>query len=641
MSGAPRGLLAALLRGELRYLLRDRAALVLMVLGPVLVYPALFYGMGAMQAASDEKQEAREITIAADPAVADWLEPSDALVVVAPGALPADQVDARVVRTDAGAEITYRSDRRDSRTARDRLHVVLDRAREADQAARWAELGVGATPDTLVAVTWTDISTAQARSGHRLGRFLPLLLIFLAMSGGLYTALDLISGEKERGTLETLLTTRAPRATILRAKFLVVLLTTAVVSLLAVGALFASAASGAFLVPGSDEPLTLPLTSLALTVVLVLPLVVELAAILSAAAAYAPDFRTGQALGLPLMLILLAPAAVTAMPGQELGWLLGAVPITGVALALRDALAGELGLALGAWTFTWSAVHAGAALWVAERLVGREAVLLGGSSAKSRHARGRYHVEAFALYAVVLGLYLFLGQLAQSRDLVWGLLTSQLLFIAAPAVVTVALLARPLRPTLRLVRPRVRDLGLAAIAGLCAPGVGATAAILQDSIIPVPVSAFEQFADTLDFGLPLWGSLLVIALLPAVCEELLFRGAILGLLEKSLPQWSRVLVVALLFGALHMAIFRVFPTGVLGILLTWAALRSGSVFVPMLIHLCNNSIAVLLLERGQELEALPPALSAAAGLVAFGAVAAMGRGGAHGSPQGYQPPDMG
>ena len=291
---------------RLRYLLRDRMALVLLLVTPVVVYPVLFWGLGAMQEENERKAETKVVQVAAPAEWAGWLVDEDHIERVEPGSSAAEDADATVevppallaggpagLPTELEVTVVYRSDRRDSRTARDRVEAVLDRQREADQAASWRRHGIAAAPDALVSATWVDVSTAQARSGHALGRFLPLLLVFLAMSGGLYAALDLIAGEKERGTLETLLTTRMARRHILRAKFLVVLLVTAAMSALAVLSLSRPARRAACSpcpgprTPGDHRPHRREL------LLLILPLVVEPAALMAATGAYAPDFLRG------------------------------------------------------------------------------------------------------------------------------------------------------------------------------------------------------------------------------------------------------------------------------------------------------------------------------------------------------------
>lgn len=653
---------STLLRGELRIFLRDRQAIVLLVLAPLLLYPVLFYAMGALQEASQSSGETREVTLAAPPELADWVREGDHLTLLPPGDESADAEvllsppderrppprreeddadseeedrEARRARDldEAFAVIVYRRDQRKSDLARDRADDVLRRWRTAEQEERWAAHGIQATPATLAEISWRDVSDPQARSGHALGRFLPLLFVFLAMSAGLYAALDVFAGEKERGTLETLLSTAAPRRSVLRAKFGVVLVTTGTMALLGLIGLGGSMATGLFTVPGSDEALSVPASTLVLAGLLMAPLVGVLSSVLAAAAAFVPDYRSGQALAFPLLLVLIAPAGLPLVPDMQLGVANALVPIGGVALAMRDALAGELQPALGLWAFVVSVGHAAAALWVAERFMGRETVLLGGGGRQARHARGRFGVEAVVLFLAAMVLFYFLGPLVGARDPVAGLVVGQGLLVAA-AFVGVVALAQPLRSTLRLSPPAPLDLALGVVAGATAPGIAMTVNTLQRDILPVDLSTLEQFAAAFEVDLSLPAMVALFALTPAICEELLFRGAILGLLGKSLPRWGQVLLVGVLFGFIHASFFRVLPTGALGLVLTWAALRSGSLAIPVLMHFLNNALSVVGGEWGwiPDDGAVPLWQTVPAGLVCVAAVAAMGRGGSAQEP---------
>jgi membrane protease YdiL (CAAX protease family) len=109
-----------------------------------------------------------------------------------------------------------------------------------------------------------------------------------------------------------------------------------------------------------------------------------------------------------------------------------------------------------------------------------------------------------------------------------------------------------------------------------------------------------------------------------VCEEILFRGALLGLLARTVPPVARVLAVALAFGVMHLLLPRILPTAALGVLLGFAAVRSGSLWVPITMHVANNGLLVILGRYGGLDAALtsPPVLLATSA-VAITAVAAM------------------
>jgi membrane protease YdiL (CAAX protease family) len=142
----------------------------------------------------------------------------------------------------------------------------------------------------------------------------------------------------------------------------------------------------------------------------------------------------------------------------------------------------------------------------------------------------------------------------------------------------------------------------------------------------MPQEFLEGMSDLLSVNSPsriLW-LLLLIAITPAICEEVLFRGVLLSGLRSRLPFLSTVVVSGLIFGAFHVpgaTVVRFLPSAVLGMLLAWVVFRSRSIWVGMLMHFINNgSIVVLsafpwILERfsdpgqGPPLWLLPPAVA--------------------------------
>ena len=106
---------------------------------------------------------------------------------------------------------------------------------------------------------------------------------------------------------------------------------------------------------------------------------------------------------------------------------------------------------------------------------------------------------------------------------------------------------------------------------------------------------------------PLWLDLLTFALIPAVCEEVLFRGAILGALIPSLGEqparaWRHllpmVLLSGLLFGMIHLSWGRMVPTMLLGTSFAVAILRGGSLWTAMAMHAVNNALVVVMVRHG-------------------------------------------
>ena len=102
----------------------------------------------------------------------------------------------------------------------------------------------------------------------------------------------------------------------------------------------------------------------------------------------------------------------------------------------------------------------------------------------------------------------------------------------------------------------------------------------------------EQFIDMKGYG-DLAINLFVMALLPAVGEELLFRGAIQPTLAKKVPLHAAIWITALLFGAMHQNLINLVPLTLLGGMIGYLRVWSGSLWLPILAHYTNNSLLLI------------------------------------------------
>ena len=87
-------------------------------------------------------------------------------------------------------------------------------------------------------------------------------------------------------------------------------------------------------------------------------------------------------------------------------------------------------------------------------------------------------------------------------------------------------------------------------------------------------------------------NLLVLALLPAICEELIFRGVVLKGLRRNFSDITAVLLSALMFCLMHGNLQQFAYTFLLGVVLGWIATRTGSIFSSMIVHFVNNFIVI-------------------------------------------------
>jgi membrane protease YdiL (CAAX protease family) len=167
-----------------------------------------------------------------------------------------------------------------------------------------------------------------------------------------------------------------------------------------------------------------------------------------------------------------------------------------------------------------------------------------------------------------------------------------LVFAGLPFAFAAWVEKRPSRPLLRLRMLNGKGMAKAVLLGavgwFMAQLMGMLAALLLQQVggeIPLPYDFL--------FEAPLWLALLSGALVPAICEELAFRGYIQGALRPIGPTLA-VVLTGLLFGLMHMSLLRLVPLALLGMIWALAVQRSGSILPSMIGHLLNNGMAVSL-----------------------------------------------
>jgi sodium transport system permease protein len=165
-----------------------------------------------------------------------------------------------------------------------------------------------------------------------------------------------------------------------------------------------------------------------------------------------------------------------------------------------------------------------------------------------------------------------------------------------PIAVVIRLLGLDARATLGLVLPRGWMLALSAVVGVTA---WTFAGGVVARLLPPPESlarAMQRLMQIGDAPMPVWMIWAVLGVVPAICEELFFRGFVYAGLRK-LGTWPGLVLTALCFGLAHASIYRLLPTFTLGLIIGVVRWRTGSVLCGMLIHLLNNGLLGTLAQR--------------------------------------------
>jgi sodium transport system permease protein len=222
-------------------------------------------------------------------------------------------------------------------------------------------------------------STADRRQkmGALMGGFLPYMLLMVCLMAAMYPAIDTGAGEKERGTLETLLLAPVPRGAIVLAKFLVLLtvgLTSALLMVASMGLLLF------FFSLGIETDLALMVRSISaldlfMVALMLVPSAAIFAALLLSISIYARNYKEATGMISPLMMVTVLPCMIALVPGVELNWLWAMVPLTNVSLAMKELVKGTMDYRMLYAILLSSTIIAGALLALCRWWFTREQVL--------------------------------------------------------------------------------------------------------------------------------------------------------------------------------------------------------------------------------------------------------------------------
>lgn len=537
----------------------------------------------------------------------------------------ADAVDAQAplnVAPNATAlpqfEILFDAASPISRDARTLIADRLDRARR--ELIEQALSRAGGDAALAQPVREIAVATVVATGAVSLSALVPLVLILMTVTGAVYPAIDLTAGERERGTLEALIATPVPRESLLLGKYIAVLtvaMMTALANLAAMTItmyslgleqlLFGKAGLG----PGA--------------ILMVLGLLVTFAGFFSALilviTSLARSFKEAQAYLIPLMMVSLAPGILSLMPGLRLTLPLAVTPLANLVLLSRDALEGQVHLGLGLIAFLTTCAYARLALALAARIFGTDALLYGSEGTwrdlvqRPDNPLGAPSPSSawFAL-AIVLPAFITLAGLIprfENYSMEARLGINSLILITLFGGVPL-LLCWWQRCTPGAGLGMLAARGTSYVAAVClGVAVWPWAFELERLVLPDSrLAELEPLLKTLQADLdrvPLWWKLVTLALTPAICEELFFRGFLISSWRQRSP-WVIVLLSGGLFGAFHVLVRdtlfleRFVPTAALGCLLAMIYLRSGSLWPGVLLHAVHNSLLLTLSDQVETLK---------------------------------------
>src|ERR1700693_2262555 len=378
--------------------LRDRRTLISTILVPILLFPILTVGVGfAVEGLIEEadREPARIMVLGGvdSPAIVSSLAKSKNLIVVPEPANYVELISNKKIRaaveippgleSSAGTNYSpvkiymYSGDLK-STTAAKRIEEFFNDYR--DNLAR-DRLTVQKLPARLLKpfdIQQKNVVSEERVAGETVGGIISYLVIIMCLTGAMYPAMDLTAGEKERATMETILSSPISRTHLVLGKFLVVLTASLVTAALSVTSMGVSSWVFQYFQEQSSGPalhIKIGLGAVLSVFLVALPLAVLFSAALLTIALFAKSYKEAQSYISPLMIVVVIPAIAAMLPGAQLTPRLSLVPILNVSLLCKDLITGTYHWNTIALIFLSTCLYGGAAIFIAIRMFHRESVL--------------------------------------------------------------------------------------------------------------------------------------------------------------------------------------------------------------------------------------------------------------------------
>ncbi len=463
---------------------------------------------------------------------------------------------------------------------------------------------------TLNPITYEmiDVAGQEEMAGSLLGQVLPTILILGVLLGAIYPAIDLMAGEKERGTLETLFTLPISNLELIMGKYMAVSLFAIVTALLNVISMLCTI--GYIFVTGNiinemfsqDFNLLALVGPLTITAICICLFAMIVSAISMCVCSMAKNFKEAQNYITPVMFLVLIPSYASFIPDIVLNRTTAVIPVVNISLLIKSVLSFEFNLSLIALVFVSNFAFVILAVVLLSKIFNSEEILFGNSKSfsflekRSDMKKGSMpsKSDGIILFAIGLVSLIYFGSYVQIKFGKVGIGITQLMILALPLLFAYYIKG-DFKKIFSLNTPKFKH-----FIGAISLWIGTymIVFIITNTILyyfPQNQEVVESLNEILVGDGTLIQNLLFISLMPAICEELFFRGFVLTSFRENKKSYRGAIVACgILFGIMHMDFIRIIPTAILGTSFAYAVCKSGSIYISMFMHFINNAFALVI-----------------------------------------------
>ncbi|MFO7659926.1 MAG: CPBP family glutamic-type intramembrane protease, partial [Candidatus Cloacimonadaceae bacterium] len=329
-----------------------------------------------------------------------------------------------------------------------------------------------------------------------------------------------------------------------------------------------------------------------------IPLATFYAAILLSISTFSRNMKEARSYEQPILLVSMLLAMSSFFPAIELNNGLALIPVINISLLFKAVMMNDYQISHLLLTIGSTLLLDVAAIIMTVKLFNNEAVLFRSETDTNlkqlRKNKKLFFSPFYGLIYFVLALLAlyYLGGKWQIKEITSGLIKTQIIIILLPVFLILRIGKFNLKETLRMKATKAANFLVVPFFAISAAIIAALIGQLINIIYPFPPEYLEQMMELLKLpNLSLWQVFALIALLPGICEEIMFRGFLYRFFENK-NKWYAIWASAALFALFHLDPYRFIPVLFLGFLLGWLLYRTDSIYPSILSHALNNATAL-------------------------------------------------